>query len=78
MNGGDIRRSADKPLFALHSGVAKALGNTLPPTMLAHADKVIEYGMSAFGTERTSWSRSPMSAFGGKADISRARGNVCF
>jgi hypothetical protein len=33
--------------------------------------------MSAFGTKRTSRSRSLMSAFGGKADISRNIPNVC-
>jgi hypothetical protein len=33
---------------------------------------------SAFGTKRTSWSRSAMSAFGGKADIGRTFPNVCF
>jgi hypothetical protein len=34
--------------------------------------------MSAFGTKRT-WSRGPaMSAFGGKADMTRRLGDVCF
>jgi hypothetical protein len=34
--------------------------------------------MSAIGTKRTSRERVPMSAFGGKADISRATPNVRF
>src|SRR6516165_7731658 len=34
--------------------------------------------MSAFGTKRTSRHTRPMSAFGGKADISRTFRNVCF
>jgi hypothetical protein len=33
---------------------------------------------SAYGTKRTSQSRLPMSAFGGKADITAAQRNVCF
>ena len=34
--------------------------------------------MSASGSKQTSWSRSSMSAFGGKADMSLVRGNVRF
>jgi hypothetical protein len=32
----------------------------------------------SFGTKRTSQLRSPMSAFGGKADIGSRSPNVCF
>ena len=34
--------------------------------------------MSAFGTKRTCQSLSAMSAFGGKADITRTCTDVCF
>jgi hypothetical protein len=33
---------------------------------------------AAFGTKRTSQLRSPMSAFGGKADIENWSRHVCF
>ena len=52
-------------------GIVMAIGAIVLP-VFAYAP------MSAFGTKRTSTPLLRMSAFGGKADMSNARPNVCF
>jgi hypothetical protein len=66
-----MRRIEEANKFELASSIKALVARAL-------ADEMIEGGMSAYGTKRTSKRRPSMSAFGGKADITQTSENVRF
>ena len=69
--------------LVINGKTANALGLTIPPNTARHRRRGDRIAMfyaavheSAFGTKRTFRGVVPMSAFGGKADISRTFRNV--
>jgi len=64
-------------MVADHQGRRHPGRVTIPPRSGAQVQEV-PLLMSAFGTKRTCRERVPMSAFGGKADMTQTSENVCF
>ena len=79
MLAADVREEADGKALARAKVIARLLELSTDDIFRpAERARWRSARMSALGQKRTSYTLGHMSAFGGKADISDARSNVCF